>query len=157
MNAMLHMELSKIIITETNEEQVIVLREVDGERAFPIVIGIWEAVAIDRNIKQKRTPRPMTHDLLENIILGLEAKLERIIINDLRDRTFFAKILLRRNGKMIEVDSRPSDAIALAVQMRAPIYVEERVLEGLTPGPADFGIGEFDPGRSEEDEEPEEV
>lgn len=149
------MELARIIISETNDEQIIVLKEVEGSRAFPIVIGIWEAVAIDRNIKQKRTPRPMTHDLLENVIRGLDAALDKIIVNDLRDRTFYAKLILRRNGKMIEVDSRPSDAIALAVQMRAPIYVEERVLEGLTPPGPDLGTAEFDPGQSEEGPEDE--
>jgi len=127
------MELSRIIISETNDEQVIVLKEIEGERAFPIVIGIWEAVAIDRNIKGKKTPRPMTHDLIENVIGGLDAKLERVIVNDLRDRTFYARLVLRRNGKVVEVDSRPSDAIALAVQMKAPIYVEEKVLEEVMP------------------------
>lgn len=127
------MELSRIIISETNDEQVIVLKEIEGERAFPIVIGIWEAVAIDRNIKGKKTPRPMTHDLIENVIGGLDAKLERVIVNDLRDRTFYARLVLRRNGKTVEVDSRPSDAIALAVQMKAPIYVEEKVLEEVMP------------------------
>ena len=130
---MVPMELSRIIISETNDEQVIVLKEIEGERAFPIVIGIWEAVAIDRNIKGKKTPRPMTHDLIENVIGGLDAKLERVIVNDLRDRTFYARLVLRRNGKTVEVDSRPSDAIALAVQMKAPIYVEEKVLEEVMP------------------------
>jgi hypothetical protein len=142
------MELSRIIISENNEEQVIVLREASGERSFPIVIGIWEAVAIDRNIKGKKTPRPMTHDLLENVITGLEACLERIVVTDLRDRTFFAKLILRKNGLTVEVDSRPSDAIALAVQMRAPIYVEESVLEDVTPGTG--GFGQADPGPEEE-------
>ena len=136
------MELSSIVISETHDEQVIVLKEVEGERAFPIVIGIWEAVAIDRNIKGKKTPRPITHDLLENVIHGLNAKLDRIIVTELRDRTFFAKLLLRQNGKTIEVDSRPSDAIALAVQMRAPIYVEETVLEEVTLGDAFGGLSE---------------
>jgi hypothetical protein len=145
------MELSRIIISETNEEQVIVLKEVEGDRAFPIVIGIWEAVAIDRNIKGKKTPRPMTHDLLENVIKGLDANLERIVVTDLRDRTFFAKLILRRNGKAIEVDTRPSDAIALAVQMRVPIYVEETVLDEVTPGSG----GPSEPGPGEEGSGPE--
>ena len=129
------MELSRIIISETNDEQVIVLKEVGGERAFPIVIGIWEAVAIDRNIKGKKTPRPMTHDLIENVIAGLDCSLDRVIVTDLKERTFYARLVLRRNGKMVEVDSRPSDAIALAVQMKAPIYVEEKVLEDVIPNP----------------------
>ena len=143
-----------MIISETNDEQVIVLKEVEGERAFPIVIGIWEAVAIDRNIKGKKTPRPMTHDLLENVIGGLESKLDRVIVTELRDRTFYAKLVLRRNGKAVEVDSRPSDAIALAVQMRAPIYVEEQVLEEVMPAPGQGGPS--DSGPEEEGESGEE-
>ena len=153
---MLRMDLARIIISETNDEQIIVLKETEGERAFPIVIGIWEAVAIDRNIKQKRTPRPMTHDLLESVITNLHANLDKVIVNDLRDRTFYAKLILRRNGETIEIDSRPSDAIALAVQMRAPIYVEEKVLQELTPSQPDFGSFDFDPGKPDEDE-PEEI
>ena len=150
------MELSRIIISETNDEQVIVLKETGGERAFPIVIGIWEAVAIDRNIKGKKTPRPMTHDLVENIIGGLQANLERIIVTELRDRTFYAKLIIQRNGESVEVDSRPSDAIALAVQMRVPIYVEEQVLEDVTP-PISFGQAEPGPGEEGEPEEDEEI
>ena len=125
---MVHMELSRIIISETNDEQVIVLKEVDGERAFPIVIGIWEAVAIDRNIKGKKTPRPMTHDLIENVIAGLDCALDRIVVTELKDRTFYARLVLRKNGKMVEVDSRPSDAIALAVRTGVPIFANEDVL-----------------------------
>jgi bifunctional DNase/RNase len=135
------MELSRIIISETNDEQVIVLKEVGGERAFPIVIGIWEAVAIDRNIKGKKTPRPMTHDLIENVISGLDCSLDRIVVTELKDRTFYARLVLRRNGKMVEIDSRPSDAIALAVQMKAPIYVNESVLEEVTPNGGMGGLG----------------
>ncbi len=153
------MELSRIIISETNDEQVIVLKENEGDRAFPIVIGIWEAVAIDRNIKGKKTPRPMTHDLIENIIGGLDSKLEKVVITDLKDRTFFARLFLKRNGKSVEIDSRPSDAIALAVQMKAPIWVNEAVIEevlsagtngGGLPGP------EPEPGPEDEGDEPEE-
>lgn len=125
---MVKMELSRIIISETTEEQVIVLREAGGARAFPIVIGIWEALSIDRSIKGRKTPRPMTHDLIGQVITDLDARLERIVITELKDRTFYANLILRRNGDSVEVDSRPSDAIALAVLMKVPIYVEERVL-----------------------------
>jgi hypothetical protein len=151
---MVEMELSRIIINETHDEQVIVLKEITGERAFPIVIGIWEAVTIDRNVKGKKTPRPMTHDLLESVIRNLDASLERIIVNDLRDRTFYAKLILRRDGETIEVDSRPSDAIALAVQWKCPIYVEESVLSEVTPGPD--AAEPPDLGTSEEEEPPDE-
>jgi bifunctional DNase/RNase len=153
------MELSRIIISETNDEQVIVLKEIEGKRAFPIVIGIWEALAIDRNIKGKKTPRPMTHDLLENVIQGLDGRLERVVVSDLKERTFYARLVLRRNGKTVEIDSRPSDAIALAVQMKAPIWVDEKVLEEVMPagefgepsGPGPGDEGETDPEEKSED------
>jgi bifunctional DNase/RNase len=132
----IQMELNKIIISENTAQQVIVLKESAGARAFPIVIGLSEAIAIDRNFKAQKTPRPMTHDLVENVIRGLDARLERIVVTDLKDRTFFAKLILRRNGKTVEVDSRPSDAIAVAVLMKVPIYVEERVLEDVIADPS---------------------
>lgn len=128
---LVQMTLARIVIVDGEDEKMsmIVLREVDGERAFPILIGIHEAYAIDRRTKRVMVPRPMTHDLIERIIDGLDMNLDRIIINDLRDATFYAKIVLRRNGgEMIEVDSRPSDAIAISAGTDTPIYVEESVL-----------------------------
>jgi hypothetical protein len=145
------MELARVIISETNDEQIIVLKEVNGTRAFPIVIGIWEAFAIDRNLKEKKTPRPMTHDLIENVIRSLDGALERIVVSDLRNQTFFAKLMIRRNGKMLEVDSRPSDAIALAVQMKVPIYVEEKVLESARP-PDEMQPPNWTPDQDEDEE-----
>ena len=132
----IQMELNKIIISENTAQQVIVLKESTGARAFPIVIGLSEAIAIDRNFKAQTTPRPMTHDLIKNVITGLDARLERIVVTDLKDRTFYAKLILRRNGKTVEVDSRPSDAIAVAVLMKVPIYVEERVLDDVIADPS---------------------
>ena len=126
---MVKMDLSRIIISETSDQQIIVLKEHDGQRAFPILIGIYEATAIDRGVKVIPTERPLTHDLCRNIIDALNAELVRVVINDLRDNTFFARLILRQNGRDIEVDSRPSDAIALAVQRSTPIYVEEKVLD----------------------------
>ncbi len=125
------MELSRIIITETSDQQIIVLKEKFGERSFPIVIGINEAVAIDRRIKGIATPRPLTHELMASLIDQLSAQIEKIVIYDLRDHTFYAKLVLRRNGELIEVDSRPSDAIALSAGTEAPIFVEETVLRDV--------------------------
>lgn len=122
-------ELKRIIITETSDQQVIYLKEVAGERAFPIVIGSTEAIAIDRRLKGLPTPRPQTHELLSAVIEKLDGKLERILINDLQDHTFFAKLVIRQNGRTVEVDSRPSDAIALGVAHNVPIYVAEHVME----------------------------
>lgn len=126
---MVHMELSKIMITETSDHQIIVLKEKDGPRSFPIVIGLHEAWAIDRAVKGITTPRPLTHDLICNIIDGLNAGVVRIVINDLRNNTFYAKVVLIQNGSTIEIDSRPSDAIALAMQKNTPIFVARKVLE----------------------------
>lgn len=123
------MELSKIIISEMQDQQVIVLKEVDGERKFPIVIGSPEAIAIDRRLKGIPMPRPMTHDLLASIIEGLGGSIERIEINNLQEHTFFARIHIRQNGNVVEIDSRPSDAIALGVATSVPIFVAEHVLD----------------------------
>jgi len=126
-------ELSRIIIDEQSDQQVIVIKERNSNRSFPIVIGIVEILAIDRRLKGIKPPRPMTHDLLGSVIEGLGAKLEKIVINDLRHHTFYAKIHLSLNGQTVEVDSRPSDAIALGVACDAPIYVAEHVFEMTCP------------------------
>jgi bifunctional DNase/RNase len=123
------MELNKIIISEMQESQIIVLKEVDGERQFPIVIGSSEAMAIDRRLKGIPTPRPMTHDLMASVIEQLGGTIDRIEINNLQDHTFFARIHIRQNGDIIEIDSRPSDAIALGVATSVPIYVADEVLD----------------------------
>ena len=122
-------ELSRIIINETSDQQIIVLKERNGERSFPIVIGIVEIFAIDRRLKGITPPRPMTHDLLGSIIENLGVKIEKIVIDDLRNHTFYAKIHLRSNGQNIKIDSRPSDAIALGVASDIPIYVAEHVFD----------------------------
>jgi uncharacterized protein len=123
------MELHKIIISEMQPEQIIMLKEVDGERKFPIVIGNSEAYAIDRRLKGHVSPRPLTHDLLANVIEQLGGTIDRIEINNLQDHTFFARIHIRRNGDLLKIDSRPSDAIALGVATMVPIFVAEHVLD----------------------------
>ena len=122
------MELHKIIISEMQSEQIIVLREVDGERTFPIVIGNGEALAIDRRLKGIPHPRPLTHDLLADVIENLGGTLERIEINDLQEHTFFARLHIRQNSHTLKIDSRPSDAIALGVATNVPIFVADHVL-----------------------------
>ena len=125
----IEMELSRIIINETSDQQIIVLKERNGDRSFPIVIGIVEIFAIDRRLKGIKPSRPMTHDLLRGVIESLGAKIEKIVIHDLRNHIFYAKIFLSMNGRTIEIDSRPSDAIALGTASNTPIYVAEHVLE----------------------------
>jgi len=122
------MELKRIIISEVIDHQMIWLKEVDGERVFPIVIGIFEATSIDRRVKKMLSPRPLTHDLIASVVDSLGAELQDIYINELRDHTYFAKLRIRQNGELVEIDSRPSDAIALAVTANVPIYVAEDVL-----------------------------
>ena len=125
----LEAELSRIIINEMSDQQVIVLKECNGERSFPIVIGIVEIFAIDRRLKGIAPARPMTHDLLANVIESLGAQIEKIVISDLRHHVFYAKIHLLLNGRTMQIDSRPSDAIALGVATDAPIYVADHVFE----------------------------
>ena len=126
---LVRMDLARTIIVETSDSQLIILKERDGERQLPILIDIHEALAIDRRLKGLQTPRPMTHDLMHSLIESLGSELEQIVISDLRDHTFFATLVIRHNGQVVEVDSRPSDAIALGVATNTPIYVESSVLE----------------------------
>ncbi len=122
------MELKRIIISEVHEQQVIALKEVDGERSFPIVIGIFEATSIDRRVKGITNPRPLTHDLVANTVESMGGEIQDVFINDLREHTYFAKLRVRQEGELVEIDCRPSDAIALAVTAKVPIYVAEDVL-----------------------------
>ena len=122
------MDLARIIIQDTSDQQIIYLRERSGSREFPIVIGHTEACAIDRRLKGYEKARPMTHDLLADVIERLGGELEKIVINDLKNHTFYAKLVVHAHGEIIEVDSRPSDAIALGVASETPIFVSEHVL-----------------------------
>src|SRR3990172_11448026 len=109
------MELARIIISEINDQQVIYLKEVDGHRMFPILIGIFEATSINRRVKGEVAPRPLTHDLLVNAVEALGAELQDVVISELREHTYFAKLRGRLDGELTEIDSRPSGAIAVAV------------------------------------------
>lgn len=122
------MELKRIIISEVHDQQVIMLKEVEGDRSFPIVIGIFEAHSIDRRVKGAPSPRPLTHDLVASVIDNMGGELQDILISELRDHTYFAKLRIRHEGELTEVDCRPSDAIAVAVTAKVPIYVAEDVL-----------------------------
>ncbi len=125
------MELTRIIINETSDSHIIFLKEVDGDRMFPIVIGFFEASSIERRVKNVTTQRPLTHDLLANTIDLLGGDLQDIYINELREHTYFAKLRIRHDGELIEVDSRPSDAIALAVTVDVPIYVADDIIDDV--------------------------
>lgn len=131
------MELSRIIISEISSQQVIYLQEVDGPRSFPISIGIFEATSIDRRVKDIKTPRPLTHDLLCNVIKSMGGTPKEVIITDLEDATFFAKLRIQQGDQTINVDARPSDAIAIAMSCDPPlpIFVAESVLESVNEPP----------------------
>jgi bifunctional DNase/RNase len=124
------MELARIVISDVSDQQIIYLREVDGERMFPILIGIFEATSIDRRVKGEIPTRPLTHDLLKNTIQELGGEIQDVVINNLLDHTYYAVLRIRQNGQTVEVDSRPSDAIALSVHFdpALPIYVEDAIL-----------------------------
>ena len=127
---LVRMELSRIIISEINDQQVIYLREVDGDRMFPILIGLFEAHSIDRRVRGEIPPRPLTHDLLKNAIDELGGELQDVVITNLMDHTYYAVLRVRQHGELVEIDSRPSDAIALSVHYDppVPVYVEDTVL-----------------------------
>ena len=146
-------ELSRIIINESSEQQLIVLKECDGERQVPIVIGIVEIFAIDRRLKGIRAPRPMTHDLVRDLLMVLGVTLEKIVVTDLRDKTFFAEMHLNGpNGEQI-VSCRPSDALAIAARTDALVYAEPHVLEaaGFQPEPDDVDDDDEDDGERAEE------
>ena len=124
----IQMELRRIIISELDDHQIVILKEVDGDRNFPIVIGIFVATSINRRVKGESSPRPLTHDLIIAVVEQLGGEIQDIVISDLKEHTYFAKLRVRKDGELTEVDCRPSDAIAVAVASRVPIYVEEGVL-----------------------------
>jgi bifunctional DNase/RNase len=125
------MELSRIIISEINDQQVIFLKELEGDRAFPILIGLFEATSIDRRVRQVRQERPPTHALMKSMLDELNVTAQDVVINNLIDHTYYAAIRVMKEGEIVEIDSRPSDAIALAVQFSPtlPIYVEDTILD----------------------------
>jgi len=127
------MELSRIIISEINEQQVIYLKEINGDRSFPILIGIFEATSIDRRVKGFQSPRPLTHDLILSVVESLGAEFQDVVISELKEHTYFARLRVRHEGELIEIDARPSDAIAVAVtcEPTLPIFVNEEVLNDV--------------------------
>ena len=131
---MVRVELCRIVINERTDEQQIWLREADGAREFSIVIGLFEAFAIERLVKERPSERPLTHDLCASLVEALDAKMVRAVIDDLKDDTYFAKVVLRRGKDEIAVDARPSDAITLALKTNAPLYVAEKVMNAVAPG-----------------------
>jgi bifunctional DNase/RNase len=123
------MKIRGLTMDPVTQMPIVVLKDVNGNTVLPIWVGIFEANAIALEIEKVSTPRPMTHDLLKTVLLGLEAGIKKVVVSDLRDDTFYALIWLERDGELISIDSRPSDALALALRLDCPIYVEDTVLK----------------------------
>ena len=126
---MIECKVESIRVSLVTQHRVVILKELESERYLPIWIGAFEADAIALELQEVPVQRPFTHDLLRSVVSELGATVTHILINDLRDDTFFARIVIDANGRHVEVDARPSDAIALAVRVRCPIFVEDRILE----------------------------
>jgi bifunctional DNase/RNase len=126
---MIEMTIKGLMVDPITNMPIIVLRDHEGQRVLPIWVGVFEANAIALQIENVQTPRPMTHDLLKNVIQDLDATVERIVVSELRENTFYARIYLRGRSGSVVVDARPSDAIALALRSQAPIFVEESVIQ----------------------------
>ena len=128
-----------LILEHKTQQNIVVLREAEGQRILPIWIGPGEAQAIRRILSEETFPRPLTHDLLVIMLEGLKAKITRVVISDLRENTFFASVIVEHGSEVLSVDARPSDSIALALRAKAPIYVNEKLLQ---PAPAEEGAPE---------------
>jgi bifunctional DNase/RNase len=126
---LIEMTIKGLMVDPITNMPIVILKDKDGERVLPIWVGIFEANAIALQIENIATPRPMTHDLLRNIITDLDGQVDRVVVSDLKDNTFFAIIYLTVKGEAVVVDARPSDAIALALRTRAPILVDETVID----------------------------
>lgn len=123
------MKIRGLMMDPVTNMPIVILKDANGTSILPIWVGVYEANAIALEIEKVQTPRPMTHDLIKNVLVGLSATVKKVVVTDLRDDTFYALIWLERNGSSITIDSRPSDALALALRTDAPIFVEEDVLK----------------------------
>jgi bifunctional DNase/RNase len=137
---MRQMKVDKLGIDLLTHDPVVILKDMDGKRFLPILIGPFEATAIALALEGAPVPRPLTHDLMRTVFETLDARLEQVVIHDIRESTFFAKLIVRTNGELQEIDARPSDGIALALRMSAPIYVSDKiVLEESVPDKKEEG------------------
>jgi len=123
------MKIRGLMMDPVTNMPIVILKDVDGNSVLPIWVGVYEANAIALEIEKVTTPRPMTHDLIKNLLMGLGSGLRKVVVSELKDDTFYAVIWMEREGEMIAIDSRPSDALALALRLDCPIYVEEDVLK----------------------------
>ena len=125
----IEMKIRGLMVDPTTQMPIVVLKDVNGTAILPIWVGVYEAHAIASEIEKAAAPRPMTHDLIRNLLFGLDTGVKKVVVSDLKEDTFYAIIWLEREGKLISVDSRPSDALAIALRLDCPIYVDETVLK----------------------------
>src|SRR5579872_3827375 len=130
------MKIRGLMMDPVTNMPIVILKDVGGNTVLPIWVGVYEANAIALEIERVSTPRPMTHDLIKSLLFGLNTNLRKVVVSDLKDDTFYAVIWLDRDGELISVDSRPSDALALALRLDCPIYVEEAVLKSSSKAAA---------------------
>ena len=142
---LIEMTIKGLMLDPITNTPIVILKDKDGDRVLPIWVGLFEANAIALQIENVATPRPMTHDLLRNIITDLDGRVDRIVVSDLKENTFYAVVHLTVCGERVAVDARPSDAIALALRTRAPIMVEETVIENAKN--VDFGSERLNPDK----------
>ena len=145
-------KVNGLILEHKSQQNVVVLRETDGERVLPIWIGPGEAQAIRRLLSEESFPRPLTHDLIHHLVEGLKAKLTRVVIGDLRENTFFATLIVQRGEEMLTIDARPSDSIAIALRAGAPIFVNDKLLQA-PPREEPEGAAPSEPERELTEEE----
>ena len=133
------MTIRGLMMDPVTNMPIVILKDVSSDTVLPIWVGVYEANAIALEIEKVTTPRPMTHDLIRNVLTGLETNVRRVVVTDLREDTFFAVIWLERGGEMVSVDARPSDALAVALRVDCPIFVDEIVLKNskITANPLD--------------------
>lgn len=141
----IEMKIRGLMMDSSTNTPIVVLKDVNGSAVLPIWVGIFEANAIALEIEKVATPRPMTHDLIKNLLLGLDTTLRKVVVSELRDDTFYAVMWLERDGQLMSVDSRPSDALALALRLDCPIFVDEEVLKN-----SKVAVAAADPGSSDE-------
>ena len=147
---MIEVAIDSIRVSLMSQHRIVILKDVDSERFLPIWIGPYEAEAITVSLQDMEVARPLTHDLLKNVLTTLGAEVLRVQITELKDDVFYARILVRANGKELEIDSRPSDALALAVRVHVPIFVEETVMEEAASEPDGEVETDEPPGKSDE-------
>src|SRR5213080_4427379 len=123
------MKIRGLMMDPVSNMPIVVLKDVNSETVLPIWVGVYEANAIALEIEKVTTPRPMTHDLIKNVLVGLDTRVHKIVVSELKEDTFYAVIWLERDGHIISIDSRPSDALAIALRLDCPIYVEDEVLK----------------------------